>query len=145
MFVLTQSCDSGSAVIPWTRAFRHSIDLDIAAGRLSSASDARDLIHAIAPEGGFPTDTPSQLLLDFVPSLMSIEMLAQGQSPRQVFEVLSKTIKADRFIQAVATVEKWFKKTIDQKLELDLKPNYNIDIPYLLNSSGFVVEIGDLD
>ncbi len=142
MFVLTQSCHSGSAVIPWTNAFRRSVDIDIAAGRLSSASEARDLIHAIAPEGGFPTNAPSELLLDFIPSLMSIEMLAQGQSPRQVFETLKKPIKPDLFTKAIATIEKWFGKKARGDLNLELKPVYNIDLPYLLDSSGFVVEMG---
>jgi hypothetical protein len=142
LFVLTQSCNSGSAVIPWTRAFRHSVDLDIAAGRFSSASDARDLVHAIAPEGGFPTDSPSQLLLGFVPSIMSIEMLAEGQSPRQVFETLKAPIKADRFTKAVAVIERLFGRKSEGELELELLPVYNLDLPYLLDSNGFLVELG---
>ncbi len=139
LFVLTLSCDSAGAAISWTNAYRKSLDLDIASGQLDSIAHATDLIHAIAPNGGFPTGTPSELILDMVPALKTVDMLVSGHSPRGVYKRLQQPFKRDWFIKAVEVVEKWFGVEIDPE-PLSLDPVYNLDIPHLLDSSGYIVE-----
>lgn len=139
LLALTLSCHSAGAAVYWTHAYRKSLDLDIAAGRLDSPEHAKDLVQAIAPKGGFPTSLPSDLLLDMVPALKAVDMMAQGQSTRQVFERLSQKFKADWFINAVIQIQRWFKLEVPD-VELNLDPVFNLDIPDLLDSTGHILE-----
>jgi hypothetical protein len=144
LFSLTLSCYSPGAAIYWTNAYRRSLDIDIALGRLDSISHAQDLVHAIAPKGGFPTHLPSDLLMDMVPALKAVDMIGSGHSVKQVFERFSGIFRPDWFIKAIIQIERWFKIEVPP-YELKLNPVYNFEIPNLLNSTGYILEVGSND
>ena len=137
LFVLTTSCGAGETVHSWTSAYRKSLEKDVAQGKLARVGDATDLIHAIAPEGGFATSTPSQLLQDFAGPLHAVRILLEGGSPRDVFEYLKKEIEPDRFVKFVAKIEGFFGKKAVILNPIRFSPRYNLNTDGLLDEVGF--------
>ncbi|MBF0443616.1 MAG: hypothetical protein HQK54_17045, partial [Oligoflexales bacterium] len=141
LFVLTTSCNASDAIITWTNAYRDSLYIDIEKGSLKKVGDAKDLIHAIAPEGSFPTSAPSELLLDFIGPIEAVAIIMRGDTPMQVYEYLKEEIKPDMFIKTVRNIENL---VTGQKKELDtifFQPKYNLLEQNLLDQVGFDVKI----
>ncbi len=142
LFVLTSSCNSAGAILTWTNAYRASLEQDIRDGKLGKIEDATDLLHAIAFKGGFPTATPSDLIYDFAPALMTVEQLGKGHSPEQVFNSLKLPIPRDLFTRGLMIIERIFGiKSQGKNMALD--PVYNINIPAVLNG-GISVKLGEI-
>jgi hypothetical protein len=142
LFVLTSSCQSASSVFTWTNAYRDSLDLDIKDGKLSSVAAAKDLIHAVGFGGGLPTSTPSDLVYDFLPALMTVDMLATGRSPLQVVNALSQPLEADLFTKGLRLVERIFGVKQSKATALKLDPVYNQAEPRMLKG-GVSISIGE--
>lgn len=144
LIALTMSCGAQASVVAWTNAYRASLELDIKNGRLGSLDQATDLVYAIAPKGGFPTDTPSELILDFIPALNAVESLAQGQSVHDVYRALQSPIKPDFAVKALEGLEKFLKlrKPSQSLTPLMLDPVFNQEMPWVLSGLGYVMEIG---
>jgi hypothetical protein len=136
MFVLTTSCNATDAINTWTSAYRQSLEQDIVSGKVSSISGARDLIHAIAPEGSFPTSTPSEMLLDFVGPLDSIKLVFEGGTPEDVYKILKNDIKPDQFVNFVRKVENFFGRKKEKLSPIQFKPRYNQLEKDLLDQNG---------
>ena len=142
LFVLTSSCQSASSVFTWTNAYRDSLDLDIKDGKLPSIAAAKDLIHAVGFGGGLPTSTPSDLVYDFLPALMTVDMLATGRSPLQVVNALSQPLEADLFTKGLRLVERIFGVKQSKATALKLDPVYNQAEPRMLKG-GVSISIGE--
>ncbi len=137
LFVLTTSCNASDAISTWTSAYRQSLEFDMAAGRRSGITDAKDLIHAIAPEGSFPTSSPSELLMDFIGPLESVRIVFEGGQPQDVYEYLKQDIKPDRFVKFIQKIESLVTRKKKSLQPIQFIPRYNLAEQGLLDQKGF--------
>lgn len=137
LFVLTTSCRANDAINTWTSAYRQSLDLDIAAGKLRDIGHAKDLIHAIAPEGSFPTGSPSELLLDFIGPLESLRIIFEGGKPMDVYDYLRQPINPDQFVKFVQRIERLASGKKGHMEPIRFFPKYNLNEKGLLDQKGF--------
>ncbi|MBM4251713.1 MAG: hypothetical protein FJ146_07060 [Deltaproteobacteria bacterium] len=137
LFVLTTSCRATDAISTWTSAYRQSLELDIAAGKLKEVGQAKDLIHAIAPEGSFPTGSPSELLLDFIGPIESLKIIFEGGKPEDVYVYLQKPINPDRFVKFIQRVERLVSGRKGHIEPVHFFPKYNLSEKELLDQKGF--------
>jgi hypothetical protein len=145
LFVLTTSCRAGDAVSTWTSAYRESLEADLAAGKIKYLADAKDMIHAIAPEGSFPTSTPSEMLLDFIGPLDAMKIIFEGGTPNDVFTMLGQEIRPDRFIRFIQKIERLVAGKKGKMEPIYFIPKYNFKEPTLLDQKGFEYKLIELD
>ena len=141
LFVLTTSCRATDAVNTWTSAYRKSLDLDLAAGKLTKISDATDLLHAIAPEGSFPTSTPSELLLDFIGPLDAMKVIFEGGTPAEVYNRLKTEIKPDSLVKLLRKIEQLLSGKNGALEPIYFVPRYNLAEKDILDQTGFDYQI----
>jgi hypothetical protein len=145
LFVLTTSCRAADAVSTWTSAYRESLEQDVAAGKLKQLADAKDMIHAIAPEGSFPTSTPSELLLDFVGPLDAMKIIFEGGTPADVYTQLQHEIKPDRFVRFIQKIERLVAGKKGKLQPVYFRPKYNLKEVDLLDQKGFEYKLTKLE
>ncbi len=140
LVILNASCQSSGAVISWTNAHRDALALDLTAGDLDNMEDADDVPHVYASSKGFPTESPLAILGNFVHPLNALKLLAQGQSPETLFEMLSRPapegplLKALRAIDAILPGE-----ILEPRGSFD--PVYNARYASLFENEGFLFRV----
>ncbi len=138
LFILTTSCHSGGAVMTWTKAYRKAVEQLLENGQISSISETRNLPHAVASNGGWPTSSVLAMLSNVAYPLGAVNELMKGSSPNDVFEFLQKPPPSNLMFSAIKALGGVL---TDQEPIESFSPIYNMKDPNVLTYNGYVVTI----
>ncbi|MDJ0636111.1 MAG: hypothetical protein QNJ34_23215 [Xenococcaceae cyanobacterium MO_188.B29] len=108
LVIINASCYSYENIYPWIDFYRQSLEFELQDDSSKSLESIRNLPYIIGSKSSFATDSIADIVKNFSYYIASIEVLALGGNPDDIFRELNEH---DRSHEYFTVFDSWYRRT----------------------------------